>query len=127
MSTTIRTIEQKKEASRRRRQVRGRARINGTKDRPRLSISKSNRFTQASLIDDVENKTMFSISTVSLKDVKAEDGFIKVAKAKEIGKKVAEFALSKKIEAIVFDRGGNRYTGRVKAVAEGAREGGLKF
>lgn len=102
-----------------RRRARIRAKIFGTSKRPRLSIFKSNTRVYAQLVDDDAGKTLAAVSTSGEKGALAE--------AKEVGKQIAQKAKAKKIVTIVFDRGGYVYTGKIKAVAEGAREGGLKF
>lgn len=112
---------QEKSQKRDRRRARIRSKIFGTQGRPRLSIFKSNTRLFVQLIDDEKGKTIFSSSTT---DVKGDTALIK---AKEVGKQIASKAKENKITSIVFDRGGYVYTGKVKAVAEGAREGGLKF
>ena len=112
-----------KKIKQKRRHIKIRARIHGTQDRPRLCVFRSINHIYAQLINDENAKVLLSVSD---KDVKAG----KKAKseiAKEVGKAVAAEALKNKIEAVVFDRGGFIFHGRVKAVAEGAREGGLKF
>ncbi|MSU54225.1 MAG: 50S ribosomal protein L18 [Candidatus Staskawiczbacteria bacterium] len=96
--------------------------MSGTKDRPRLSVFRSTQHIYAQLIDDDSAKVLAQAS-----DVKMKTKGTKVSKSLEIGKLIAKEALAKKIEAVVFDRGGNVYSGRIKAVADGAREGGLKF
>ena len=106
---------------RQRRQKRVRAKVAGTAERPRLSIFKSNSHIYAQLIDDVAGKTVLAATDTGLK-VKG-----KISASTEVGKAIAKLALEKKIKKVVFDRGGYLYTGRVKAVAEGAREGGLEF
>jgi large subunit ribosomal protein L18 len=116
----------KKRASRVRRHARIRARVSGSALRPRLVVSKSNRYTQAALVDDSTNRTILSATTREAKAPK-DSPFAKVALAEALGVEIAKLAKEKKIEAVVFDRGGNRFTGRVKAVADGARAGGLKF
>ncbi len=98
--------------------------VKGTKDRPRLNVFKSNNNIYAQLIDDTKNVTLIGVSTKSLKKDKK---LSKIEEAKELGQKLAESAIAKKIKVVVFDRGGYRYHGRVKAVAEGAREKGLKI
>ena len=99
-----------------------RATISGTKERPRLSVFRSSNYIYAQLIDDDNAKVLAQVS-----DVKIKTKGTKVVKSMEVGKLIAKEALAKKIESVVFDRGGNVYHGRIKAVAEGAREGGLKF
>ncbi|MCA9730511.1 MAG: 50S ribosomal protein L18 [Deferribacteres bacterium] len=105
-----------------------RKKIMGTSDRPRLAIFRSSKNIYAQLIDDVNEKTITAVSTRNalLKDqISSADG--KIAKAKIIGTAIAEKAKDLKIENVVFDRGGYLYHGRVKALADAAREGGLKF
>jgi len=112
-----------KKIKQQRRHTKIRARIHGTQDRPRLSVFRSINHIYAQLINDDNAKVLLSVSD---KDVKAGKK-AKAEIAKEVGKAVAVEALKNKIEAVVFDRGGFIFHGRVKAVAEGAREGGLKF
>lgn len=100
-----------------------RKKISGTPERPRLSIFRSNRGIYAQIIDDTKGITLASASTTELGD-KAR---LNVETSKNVGKKLAEKALASGIQAIVFDRNGYLYHGNVKAFAEGAREGGLKF
>jgi len=102
-----------------------RSRISGTAECPRLSVFKSNKDMYVQLIDDAKGITLACASMKDVKDVKKGEG--KVAASAKIGAAVAAKAMEKKIEKVVFDRGGNRYHGRVKAVADGAREAGLKF
>ncbi len=111
-------------AARIKRHKRVRAKISGTPECPRLCVFRSAKHIYAQIIDDVNGKTLVSASTVE-KDF-TEYGGNKDA-AFQVGKAVAEKALAAKIETVVFDRGGFVYTGRVKALADGAREGGLKF
>ena len=104
-----------------RRKSRVRGKINGTSVKPRLTIFRSNQHIYAQLIDDENGNTLVSASDNALsKGTNTE-------KAKLVGQEIAKLALVKKISAAVFDRNGNRYHGRVRSVAEGAREGGLKF
>lgn len=110
-----------KKEQRVRRQVRIRARVSGTKERPRLAVFKSNTNIYAQLIDDENGKTLLSASSKEIKAGKP------LAKAKAVGEEIAKRAKAGKIEAVVFDRGGFLYTGHIKALADGAREGGLKF
>lgn len=98
--------------------------IRGTQDRPRLLVFRSNQHIYAQLIDDDKAKILINVAD---KDLKIKKGEKKSDIAKEVGKTIAQKALEAKIETVVFDRGGNLYHGRVKALAEGAREGGLKF
>ncbi len=106
---------------RRRRRVR--AKISGTAERPRISVFRSNRGVFAQLIDDAEGRTLASVNwtEADLRDLK------RMEQAKRAGELLAERAKAAGVETVVFDRGGYRYHGRVKALAEGAREGGLTF
>ena len=106
---------------RRRRRVR--AKVRGTAERPRLSVFRSNRGVNAQLIDDVTGRTLAAVNWTE-PDVK---GLQSMEQAKRVGALLAERAKAADIEDVVFDRGGYRYHGRVKALAEGAREGGLRF
>ena len=99
-----------------------RKKISGTADRPRVSIFKSNKAIYAQLIDDVNGHTLASAST---KEIGKEGLNIEIAK--DVGKKLAENAKGAGIETVVFDRAGYKYHGRVKSLADGAREAGLKF
>lgn len=114
-------IRNKKIANRKRRHSKIRARISGTATKPRLAVFRSNKYIYAQLIDDTSNKTMFSASDLGI------SGKTKTERAKAVGAKIAKSAKDKKITDAVFDRGGFLFAGRVKALAEGAREGGLKF
>ena len=106
------------------RHTRIRGKISGTAERPRLSVFRSENHIYAQIIDDVAQNTLCSASTVE-KGFEGTGGNVEAAA--KVGKTLAERALAKGIEEVVFDRGGNIYHGRVKALAEGAREGGLKF
>ena len=106
------------------RHQRVRGKISGTAERPRLSVFRSEKNIYAQIIDDAAGCTLVSASSVE-KGFEGNGG--KVEAAKKVGAKVAERALQKGIEEVVFDRGGYIYHGRVQALAEGAREGGLKF
>ena len=106
------------------RHVRVRGKISGTPERPRLSVYRSEKNIYAQIIDDVAGKTLVSASTVE-KGFEGNGGNKEAAK--KIGATVAERALAQGIESVVFDRGGCVYHGRVKELAEGAREAGLKF
>jgi large subunit ribosomal protein L18 len=113
--------------ARQRRHTRVRKTIVGTPQRPRLNVFKSLGGIYAQVIDDEKGTTLISASTVD-KDLREQvKGLKKVEQAKIVGKAVAERAKSKGISSVVFDRGGFRYVGRVKALADGAREGGLQF
>ena len=113
-----------KNKQRLKRHARVRGKISGTTQRPRLAVYRSNANISAQIIDDVKGITLVSAST--LEKVFEGIGSNKEA-AKKVGKAIAEKALAKGIETVVFDRGGYLYHGRVKALAEGAREGGLQF
>ena len=106
------------------RHKRVRGKISGTAERPRLSVFRSENNIYAQIIDDVAGKTLVSASTV---DKGIEDNGGNIEAAKKVGATVAERALQKGIEEVVFDRGGYISPGRVQALPEGAREGGLKF
>jgi large subunit ribosomal protein L18 len=110
--------------ARERRHRRVRAKISGTAERPRLVVHRSNRGIEAQLVDDVEGKTLAYASHIGVRK-----GFkgTKSEQAAEVGKQLAAAATKAGIENVVFDRSGYLYHGRVKALAEGAREGGLKF
>jgi large subunit ribosomal protein L18 len=114
--------QQAKNISKQRRQKRVRIKIHGTAKRPRLSVFRSNTGLYLQLIDDEAGKTVAAAHSREVKNVKK-----KTEIAEALGKLIAEKAIALKILEVVFDRGGNLYTGRVKAVAEGARAGGLKF
>ncbi|TDT70663.1 large subunit ribosomal protein L18 [Hypnocyclicus thermotrophus] len=112
---------------RRRKHLKIRKRINGTASKPRLSLYRSNKNIFAQIIDDVNAVTLVSASTID-KELRAEvtnGGNVEAAKI--VGKKIAERALAKGITEVVFDRSGYIYTGKVKALADAAREAGLKF
>jgi len=110
-----------KKQKRIRRHKRIRTRVTGTKKVPRLSVYRSNKHIYAQLIDDGNGITLAAVSGISVK------GKNKTEKAKEVGASLAIEAKEKKIKEVVFDRGGFIFTGRVRALAESAREGGLKF
>jgi large subunit ribosomal protein L18 len=100
-----------------------RGKVSGTAERPRLVVFRSNKGISAQLVDDGSGKTLAGASWVALKSFKGN----KTEQAAEVGKLLAEAAKKAGVEAVVFDRAGYLYHGRVKALAEGAREGGLKF
>jgi len=110
-------------AARGRRHLRVRKRVTGTPVRPRLVVNRSSRHVFVQIVDDSAGRTLASASTLEA-DLRALDGD-KTAKARRVGELVAERARAAGIEAVVFDRGGNKYHGRVAAIADGAREGGL--
>ncbi len=119
--------EKSRSAARIRRHVRVRKTITGTTQRPRLSIFRSLSEIYAQVIDDSTGNTVASASSID-RDLRAKtDGLKKIEQAKLVGKAVAERAKSKGIKAVIFDRGGFKYSGRIKALADGAREGGLEF
>jgi large subunit ribosomal protein L18 len=112
-----------KPQARQRRHRRVRGKLRGTSERPRLVVSRSNRGISAQLVDDMDGKTLAAASSLQIKSFKGN----KTAQAAEVGKLLAQNAKKADIEVVVFDRGGYLYHGRVKALAEAAREGGLKF
>jgi large subunit ribosomal protein L18 len=120
-------IAKHKRASRERRHTRVRARIEGTAVRPRLNIYRSVANIYAQLIDDETGHTLASASTIDAEVVAQAAGKTKSEAAKIVGQVVAQRAKTAGITQVVFDRGGFRYHGRVAALAEGAREGGLEF
>ena len=119
--------EKSRSAARIRRHLRVRKNVFGTAERSRLSVFRSINEIYAQVIDDIDGNTLISASSID-KDLRAKmAGLKKSEQAKLVGQAVAERAKGKGIKAVVFDRGGFRYTGRVKALADGAREGGLEF
>ncbi|MFC7361885.1 50S ribosomal protein L18 [Nocardioides astragali] len=108
-----------------RRQARGRKRIHGTTERPRLVVTRSARHISVQVVDDLAGATLAYASTMEA-DVRAAGGD-KTAQAKLVGERVAERAKAAGIEGVVFDRAGNKYHGRIAALADAAREGGLSF
>ncbi len=116
-----------KKESREKRHRSIRKRIEGTAERPRLAIFRSSRHIYAQVIDDLQNKTLLGTSDLALEDsAKAEDAD-KKALAKKVGTAIAKKCLEKGIDKVVFDRAGFKYHGRISALADGAREAGLKF
>src|SRR5690606_27903758 len=113
-----------KENRRRRIHFRVRSKVSGTAGRPRASVYRSNQAIYCQLIDDIKGHTILAVSS---REEGIPEKATKVEKAKAVGKLLAERAISQNIQKIVFDRGGYLYHGRVKALAEGAREGGLQF
>jgi len=111
--------------SRLRRQMRGRKKVFGAPERPRLVVTRSARHILAQVIDDTAGRTLASASTMEA-DLRTADGD-KSAKAKQVGSLVAERAKAAGVEQVVFDRAGNKYHGRIAALADGAREAGLGF
>ncbi|MGN6197235.1 50S ribosomal protein L18 [Humibacter sp.] len=114
-----------KSAARDRRHARLRKKIVGTQERPRLVVTRSARHVFVQVVDDSKGHTLASASTLEA-DLRGFDGD-KTAKARKVGELVAERAKQAGVEEVVFDRGGNKYAGRVAAIAEGAREGGLNL
>ncbi len=112
-------------ASRLRRQVRGRKKVSGTSDRPRLVVTRSSKHITVQVVDDLAGRTVASASSME-PDLRSLTGD-KTAKAKRVGELVAERAKAAGVSSAVFDRAGNKYHGRVAALADGAREGGLTF
>ena len=113
-----------REEARKQRKARIRKKVNGTPERPRLVVFRSNKHIYAQIIDDLAGATLASASTLNLE---GDNIRLTIDNAKLVGKKVAEEAIKKSITSVVFDRNGFVYHGRVKAVADGAREGGLNF
>ena len=115
----------KKAVGRSRRHTRVRKKVHGTASKPRLVVTRSARHMVAQVVDDVAGVTLASASTMEA-DIRGADGD-KTAKAKAVGEAVGKRAKDAGIDTVVFDRGGNKYHGRVAAVADGAREAGLEF
>ena len=118
-------LSRKESVKRRHRRVR--KKVSGTPERPRLCVFRSNNHIYAQVIDDAAGRTLVAASTVDKELRDRVKGLKKSEQAKLVGQVVAERARSKGIQAVVFDRGGYKYIGRVKALADGARESGLKF
>jgi large subunit ribosomal protein L18 len=117
----------KEREARERRHRRVRILVSGTPERPRLNVYRSLQHIYAQVIDDVAGHTLASASTLDAEVKKAIRGMRKTDAAKVVGKVVAARAKNAGITQVVFDRGGNKYHGRIKALADGAREGGLEF
>jgi large subunit ribosomal protein L18 len=115
-----------KSERRKRIKMRIRKELFGTKDIPRLTVFRSNKQIYIQVIDDNEGKTLFSVSS-RIKEIAEKAGISKIEQAKMVGKLAAEKSKETGITAVIFDRNGYLYHGRVKALAEAAREGGLKF
>jgi large subunit ribosomal protein L18 len=111
--------------SRLRRQVRGRKKVSGTEERPRLVVTRSSKHITVQVVDDLQGRTLAYASTMEA-DLRAGSGD-KTAKAKAVGELVAQRAKAAGIEGVVFDRAGHKYHGRIAALADAAREGGLRF
>ncbi|MGK8553683.1 50S ribosomal protein L18 [Nocardia gipuzkoensis] len=118
-------VSTQRRLSKARRHFRLRKKVAGTTERPRLVVNRSSRHLHAQLVDDSVGKTIAAASTIEA-DVRAVDGD-KSAKSKRVGELLAERAKAAGVEAVVFDRGGHDYHGRIAALADAAREGGLKF
>ncbi|MEJ7832334.1 MAG: 50S ribosomal protein L18 [Nocardioides sp.] len=114
-----------RQKSRMQRQIRGRKKISGTSERPRLVVTRSSRHITVQVVDDLVGQTLAYASTME-SDLRSLDGD-KTAKAKKVGELVAERAKAAGVDGVVFDRAGNKYHGRIAALADGAREGGLTF
>src|SRR5690349_16497021 len=114
-----------RQASRLRRQKRGRKKLTGTAERPRLVVTRSPKHISVQVVDDLVGKTLAFASTME-SDVRSITGD-KTEKAKKVGELVAQRAKAAGVDGVVFDRAGNKYHGRVAALADGAREGGLTF
>jgi large subunit ribosomal protein L18 len=114
-------IPKTREQQRYRRHLRVRKKVSGTADRPRLVIFRSLKHISAQIVDDVAGRTLLTVSSTDVESGK------KTEKSLEVGKRIAERAKSAGITKVVFDRAGYKYHGRVKAVADGARKGGLEF
>lgn len=123
----MRRVIKSKTQARLRRAKRARAKFFGTKNRPRLTVSRSLRYVYLQLIDDEGGRTIFGLSSRILEKIEAGDRRGKVAAAYAAGRALAKKALAMGIKEVCFDRGGRLYHGRVAAVAEGARDGGLKL
>jgi large subunit ribosomal protein L18 len=115
----------RKRAAAKRRHLRVRKKISGTPERPRLVVTRSNRHMVAQVIDDIQGHTLASASSLDV-SIRGAEGD-KSDKAKQVGSLVAERAKAAGIDAVVFDRGGSKYAGRVAALADAAREAGLRF
>ncbi|MDO8551597.1 MAG: 50S ribosomal protein L18 [bacterium] len=121
------SINQQTITSEQKRKRRTRWKMLGQKKHPRLSVFRSNQYLYAQIIDDQKRQTLVSASSQSLKKGSKEEALKKNEAAKEVGKQLAKEALKKGITQVVFDRGAYKFHGLVKSLADGAREGGLKF
>jgi large subunit ribosomal protein L18 len=121
----LKIIGKGKRKARQRRHIRLRKKVSGSAARPRLVVTRSARHITAQVVDDGIGQTLVSASTLEA-DLRGSNDD-KTAKARKVGELIAERAKAAGLEAVVFDRGGNKYHGRVAAVADGAREGGLKL
>ena len=125
MALAVKIRRGDKNVARSRRHLRVRKKVSGTTARPRLVVTRSSRHVFVQVVDDVAGRTLVSASTMEA-DLRSSGGD-KTAKARKVGELVAQRAKDAGVEAVVFDRGGNRYHGRVAAIADGAREAGLSL
>ena len=125
MAAPVRRLS--REAHRRRIHVRMRKKLAGTPERPRLCVNRSSRHIRVQVVDDATSRTIVSASSLDKEVREKIKGGGNIAASKVVGKIIAERARAKGVEQVVFDRGGYQYHGRVKALAEAAREAGLKF
>ncbi len=125
MAIGVKVVKGSAQNARKRRHFRVRKRVVGSAERPRLVVSRSSRHLVAQIVDDSIGQTLVSAST--MESTLRESKHDKSAKAREVGVSIAKRAKEKGISAVVFDRGGNKYTGRIAALADSARENGLDF
>ena len=125
MAIGVTVVKGSAQNARRRRHFRVRKRVVGSAERPRLVVSRSSRHLVAQIVDDSIGQTLVSASTMESTLRESKDD--KSAKAREVGVSIAKRAKEKGISTVVFDRGGNKYTGRIAALADSARENGLEF
>jgi large subunit ribosomal protein L18 len=125
MAIGVKVVKGSAQNARKRRHFRVRKRVVGSAERPRLVVSRSSRHLVAQIVDDSIGQTLVSASTMESTLRESKDD--KSAKAREVGVSIAKRAKEKGISAVVFDRGGNKYTGRIAALADSARENGLDF
>ena len=125
MAIGVKVVKGSAQNARRRRHFRVRKRVVGSAERPRLVVSRSSRHLVAQIVDDSIGQTLVSASTMESTLRESKDD--KSAKAREVGVSIAKRAKEKGISTVVFDRGGNKYTGRIAALADSARENGLEF
>ena len=125
MAIGVKVVKGSAQNARKRRHFRVRKRVVGSAERPRLVVSRSSRHLVAQIVDDSIGQTLVSASTMESTLRESKDD--KSAKAREVGVSIAKRAKEKGISAVVFDRGGNKYTGRIAALADAARENGLDF
>jgi large subunit ribosomal protein L18 len=126
MAIGVKVVKGSSQNARRRRHFRVRKKVVGTAARPRLVVSRSSRHLVAQVIDDALGQTLASASTMEA-DLRKDSSSDKSAKARVVGELVAKRAIEKGISAVVFDRGGSKYHGRIAALADSARENGLDF